>query len=193
MAFRLLSQELRAGGNSKTCSEICGKTVTFLETSPVRYAHMVERDILLNKSILLLDEDPDILAFLTVLFEERGLRVLRARSRREAMEVLERQYVSVDLILANIVITHLSDTDFEADVASLRESLPTLYMSAFTDAGVFRIEMMKRPYLTGDSGIAHGSSFARYPASGFPIMADEGVVNAVTAALTNRRTHAGAG
>ena len=139
----------------------------------------------MSKSILLLDEDPEVLAFLTVLYEERGVRVLRARSRTEAMEVLGRTFVPVDLILANIVITHLSDTDFEQDVANLREGIPILYMSAFVEDGVYRVEVMKRPYdAPGDWGTENS------PPAAPP--ANEGVVNAVMAALSKKSARAGA-
>ena len=144
--------------------------------------NFLKQDIILpNKSILLLDEDPEILKFLSLVFEERGLRVLRARSRTEALEVLSRQFIPVDLILANIVITHLSETDFEADVASVRMGVRILYMSAFVEDGMFRVETMKRPYpVVGDNG-------------GYAIAHNEGLVNAVMSALTKARAQAGAG
>ena len=141
---------------------------------------------MLNKSVLLLDEDPEILTFLTALFEQRGLRVLRARSRDEMLELLKRDYVPVDLILANIVITHLSDSDFEQDVASIRAFVPVLYMSAFVEDDVIRIEMMKRPYLVTNSMTV--SSSAGVDAA----TEQEGVVNAVMSALTRPRTRASA-
>jgi len=141
--------------------------------------------MLLNKSILLLDEDPEILAFLTVLLEERGPRVLRARSRMEMLEILSRPYVQVDLILANIVITHLSDSDFEQEVASLRTRVPVLYMSAFVEQGVIRIEMMKRPYPVQGSMTLSSSA-------GFAAGEEDNVINAVISALTRHVAGAGA-
>jgi CheY-like chemotaxis protein len=134
-----------------------------------------------NKSILVLDEDPDILVFLTVLLEECGIRVLRARSRAEALELVRRRFVAIDLILANIVITHLSDTNFEKDIANLRAGIPILYMSAFVEDGAIRIEMMKRPHSV--SGTGESSS----------AIENESLVNVVMGALTKSRTRASSG
>ncbi len=88
---------------------------------------------MLNKSILVVDEDPEVLGFLTMLFEARDIRVLRARSGSEAAQVLSRPYVPVDLIVANIM---LPDT---GRLAYLRPGVSLLYMSAFIDSGVIRI------------------------------------------------------
>jgi len=121
-----------------------------------------------SKSILLVDEDPEVLTFLTLMFELRGFRALRARTKREALELAARSYVPVDLVLANIMMAHIAGTRFEEQVAHLRGPIPVIYMAAFIDTGLIRVEAMQRPDLSGSTA------------------ADErGVVTAVIAALEN--------
>jgi DNA-binding NtrC family response regulator len=102
-----------------------------------------------NKSVLIVDEDRDVLGFLTLLFEYRKLRVLRARTRAEAAEILGRQNVPVHAVLANMMAARIDAADFAREVAGIRPGLPVVYMSAFVDSGVIRIEAM-RPTATHD-------------------------------------------
>jgi DNA-binding response OmpR family regulator len=105
----------------------------------------------LSKSILLIDEDPEVLAFLTLLLEERGMRVLRARTRAEALDIFNRDYVPVDLVLANMMMSQMIGGGFEREVARVRALVPVLYMTAFVEDGVIRVEAMKHPDLSGHS------------------------------------------
>jgi DNA-binding NtrC family response regulator len=98
---------------------------------------------ILNQSILIIDGDPDVLCFLTLLFEGRGIRVLRARSRAEAFEVLGRLFVPIDLVLANILLLKTSNRDFNRDIGTVRPGVSVLYMTAFQDSDIIRIEAIK--------------------------------------------------
>jgi CheY-like chemotaxis protein len=121
-----------------------------------------------SKSVLLLDENPEVLAFLTRLFEGRDLRVLRARSKSEAFEVLGKTYVPVDLILANLMVTQLDESDFDREVASVRRGISVIYMSAFVDSEVIRVEAV-----------------SRFNNPGFSAVDERGVLEAVLSALGN--------
>jgi DNA-binding response OmpR family regulator len=135
--------------------------------------YLIGVEPLVSKSILVIDQDPDILGFLTLLFEARDIRVLRARTRAEALELLGREYVPVDLVLANLMTAQMENSDLCADVASLRRGVPVIYMSAFVDSGAIRIEALKS--LSG-SGLAAADG--------------RGVLEAVLAALTRSRAAA---
>jgi CheY-like chemotaxis protein len=102
-----------------------------------------------HPSILIVDEDPDVLGFLTLLFETRDIRVLRARSRSEAMEVLRKPFVPLHLIVANIMTANMGGQNFCDTVTTLRPGVSVIYMSAFVDSGVIRIEAIKRLNLSG--------------------------------------------
>jgi len=127
-----------------------------------------------GKSILLVDGDPEVLTFLTLLFEEKGVRVLRARTASEALEVLQRDYVPVDLVLTNIMINS-PGSEFARDATRTRPGVAVLLMSAFVDEEVIRVEVMKRSDFAGNS-----------------MPDDQGVVKAVMSALSKTRVSASA-
>jgi CheY-like chemotaxis protein len=85
-----------------------------------------------EKTILVVDENPHVLGFLTLLLETREFRVLRARTGWEAIEILKRRAVDVDLVLADMMAAGVDPPEFSHNVAVARPSLRALYMSAFT-------------------------------------------------------------
>jgi DNA-binding response OmpR family regulator len=127
----------------------------------------------LSKSILLIDEDPEVLAFLTLLLEERGMRVLRARTRAEALDIFNRDYVPIDLVVANMMMSHTIGGSLEREVARVRALVPILYMTAFVEEGVIRVEAMRHPDLSGHSAAD-----------------DRGFIEAVMSALGRTRVRA---
>ena len=127
----------------------------------------------MSKAILVVDQDPDVLGFLTLLFEARDLRVLRARTRAEALELLGLDYVPVDLVLANLMTAQMESSDLGIDVAHLRPGVPVMYMSAFVESGVIRVEALK--------SLSH---------SGLAAADERGVIESVLSTLEKPRARA---
>ena len=107
----------------------------------------------MHKSVLLVDEDPDVLSSLTQLLESDSLRVLRARNKPEAREILGRPYVPVDLVVANMMLARMGSPDFVMEVNDIRPGVPVLYMSAFVEEEVVRVEPMNN---YSDCGFTRG-------------------------------------
>ena len=95
-------------------------------------------------SILVIEEDPGILIFLGRLLDRDRVRVLFARSASQALAIAARSYVPIDLILSNVFLPGLSGPETVNRVREMRPGLHALYMSAQTDHGVIRIDLMRR-------------------------------------------------
>jgi CheY-like chemotaxis protein len=104
-------------------------------------------------SVLVVDEDASVLAFLARLLDANGIRALLARSAEEALGIAQRDYVPINLLLTDVTVREaVNDSVSEsagAQLASrLRQIRPdarVLYMSAYTDSGIIRIQLMNRP------------------------------------------------
>jgi CheY-like chemotaxis protein len=116
-------------------------------------------------SVLVVDEDASILAFLARLLDANGIRALLARSAEEAITIAQRSYIPINLILTDVTVREAADDSVsESDGAQLvsrlrqiRPDLRVLYMSAYTDAGVIRIQLMNRQQESQPDGGAAGS------------------------------------
>jgi len=100
-------------------------------------------------SVLVVDEEPDILSFFARILDTNGMRALLARSADEAIGIVKRGYVPIDLVLTDVSLKrNAAAADFSAGpqlVDRLREFRPELrglYMSAHLDSEVIRIELM---------------------------------------------------
>jgi CheY-like chemotaxis protein len=128
-------------------------------------------------SVLVIDENPDVLTFFARLLDVNCIRALVARNAAEAIGIAERSYVPIDLILANVLLPPdpaLPDRGDGPDLVDrirlLRPHVPARYMSASVDSGVIRIELLER-------GLQHMS---RTPD-------DPGLVDAIRNAAAGRR------
>src|ERR1700722_3815115 len=95
------------------------------------------------RSLLVVDSDPDVLIFIGRLLDSHGLRPLFARSVTEAVAIAARNYVPIDLILSNITLDQFSGPEAVNRVRKFRPGLNALYMSAWIDTGVIRIDLMR--------------------------------------------------
>ena len=93
-------------------------------------------------SVLIVDKTPQILVTLARLFRTNNIRALLARDSMEAFAIAGRDYVPIDLVLANIVVPGLDAYHLVDGLRGIRPGLRALYMSASLDCGLIRLELM---------------------------------------------------
>jgi CheY-like chemotaxis protein len=107
-------------------------------------------------AVLVVDEEPEILAFFARLLDSNGMRALLARTADEAIGIAKRGYVPIDLVVTDVLLRTPETRPGEESNGSelvdrLREFRPdvrALYMSANTDDEVIRVELMDRGFET---------------------------------------------
>jgi DNA-binding NtrC family response regulator len=110
-------------------------------------------------SVLVVDDDPQILSFFARILDFNGMRALLAHNHDEAIEIAKRGYVPIDLVLTDVSLKpDLKPNDGTADLTSgtalverlqqLRPEVRALYMSAYLDSEMIRIEMVDRGFQT---------------------------------------------
>jgi len=105
-------------------------------------------------SVLVVDEEPEILAFFARILDSNGMRALLARTPEEAIGIAKRGYVPIDLVVTDILL-RTEDTrpgeegngsELVNRLREFRPDLRALYMSANTDLEVIRVELMNRSF-----------------------------------------------
>jgi two-component system, cell cycle sensor histidine kinase and response regulator CckA len=87
----------------------------------------------LGSTVLLVEDDPGILAVAQRLLEAQGLRVLASVSAEEALEIWQRSRSEVDLLFTDVVLPGaLSGRDLALTLLRERPTLPVLYMSGYS-------------------------------------------------------------
>ncbi len=102
-------------------------------------------------SVLIVDEEPDVLVLLARMLDANGMRGLLARNGSEAIDLARNSVVPIDLVLTNVLIPPDPDTrnpgsapELTDRLRELRPDLRAMYMSAWVDSGIIRIELLDR-------------------------------------------------
>jgi DNA-binding NtrC family response regulator len=106
-------------------------------------------------SVLVIDDDAQILSFFARILDSNGIRALLARSADEAVGIAKRGYVPIDLVLTDVALKPesaasdpYSGPELVDRIRQLRPEVRALYMSAFVDSEVIRIELVDRGFHT---------------------------------------------
>ena len=92
-------------------------------------------------SVLVVDEEPSVLALIGGMLAENGIRALLARTADEAVSIARRDYIQIDLILTDKQLPDARGPEIVARIQVLRPHVRALYMSSFVDAGIIRIDL----------------------------------------------------
>lgn len=99
-------------------------------------------------SVLVIDDEPEVLAFFARLLDSNGIRALLARTAAEAISIAQRTYVPIDVILANVRLTpDPADSgggavELVERLRLLRPAVGALFVLAYLDSGVIRIRLL---------------------------------------------------
>lgn len=100
-------------------------------------------------SVLVVDEAAEVLSFFSKLLDANGIRALLARNAEEAIRIAKLDYIPIDLVVTDVFLkpdAAVSGPDLVARLREWRPDVRCLYMSAFVDSDVIRIELQERRF-----------------------------------------------
>ena len=93
------------------------------------------------KTVLVVDDEQDILILLKLILETHGYRALLASGAEGAMRFLGQKNLALDLLLTDVVMPGMTGTDLAKASKELRPELPVLFMSGFADTEAVRLKV----------------------------------------------------
>jgi response regulator RpfG family c-di-GMP phosphodiesterase len=93
-------------------------------------------------SVLVVDEEPSILVFIARVLDANGMRALLARNGSEAVQIAERNYIPIDVILTNAAVPELHEPELLDRLHGIRPGVRHMRMAACVDRGVVRIQLI---------------------------------------------------
>ena len=88
-------------------------------------------DNLGKATILIVEDEPEILHFSQRILEHNGYMVLSAAKPDEAIQIAEKHNGGIDLLLTDVVMPEMNGSDLSKKLQSTIPSLKTLYMSGY--------------------------------------------------------------
>jgi PAS domain S-box-containing protein len=105
---------------------------------PVARAPQAHRALRGNETILLVEDEDQVRKVAYNILSRQGYRVIEAKDAFDALRLLEEQPRSVDLLLTDVVMPHMSGTELAERVAGARPAMRVLCMSGYTDDTISR-------------------------------------------------------
>jgi len=85
-----------------------------------------------HQTILLVEDEPDILLLCQIILERNGYKVLHAISADEAIRIAENYQGAIDLLLTDVIMPEMNGAELSKTLLSARPELKTLFMSGYT-------------------------------------------------------------
>ena len=86
----------------------------------------------LNKTILVVDDEPGILQLVAAILSAQPYRVLLADSGLKALEIYREYGSAIDLVLTDVMMPGMSGLVLAERMKATRQNLPVLYMTGGT-------------------------------------------------------------
>ena len=96
-------------------------------------------------SILVIDDDPDVRAFIADSLEEQGYRVREASDGREGLAAIEREVP--DLVVLDFIMPGLSGADVARQIRAKRPDQPILFVSGYSETDAVKRAAPDAPLL----------------------------------------------
>ena len=104
-------------------------------------------------TILLVEDEPDILKLTKTVLEKKSYNVLAATSAEEAFRMADEHSGAIDVLLTDVILPGLNGSDLSRILRKARPELRTLFMSGYTDDiigchGVFDegVNFLQKPF-----------------------------------------------
>ena len=96
------------------------------------------------KTILVVDDDLSVLSVIKCMLECGDYNVLMAHSAETALRMVERDDLTIDLMLLDVVMPDISGPDLAERILAIRPHMRVLFMSGCTDSEVVRVKILDR-------------------------------------------------
>lgn len=100
-----------------------------------------------GETILILEDEAEVLMVARVMLEKLGYRVLTADTPNKAMALAETHVGQIDLLLTDIAMPEMNGRDFANQLKSLYPDVKTLFMSGYTTNVIAHHNMEKEDRL----------------------------------------------
>jgi two-component system cell cycle sensor histidine kinase/response regulator CckA len=98
------------------------------------------------RTILVVDDEQDILNFVQTALNRAGFTVVQAQSGDMALELYEKLQDPVDLLLTDVVMPGMSGPMLVDRLLAIQPSLPVLFMSGYDDRQVVQRYVLKEGF-----------------------------------------------
>ena len=103
-----------------------------------------------NETILLVDDEMNILKSAKAILEENGYKVLIAPDGQKALELFKQDADSIDLVISDVVMPHTGGVELKLMLERINPQIKFIYMSAYSEKVPPQEIELHKPFLSRD-------------------------------------------
>ena len=110
-----------------------------------------------TETILLVEDEPEVLAIATEMLEECGYHVIKADSPSVALDLVKQQGPKIHLLITDVIMPNMTGPELAGQVTTLRPGVKVLYVSGRIGSTVVRdgavipgAALLHKPFTTDD-------------------------------------------
>jgi CheY-like chemotaxis protein len=110
-----------------------------------------------TETILLVEDEPEVLAVAKEMLEECGYQVIKAETPPAALELIKQRSSTIHLLITDVVMPNMTGPELAGQVTTLRPGVKVLYLSGRIGATVVRdggvipgAALLHKPFTTDD-------------------------------------------
>ena len=95
-----------------------------------------------SETVLVVEDEAVVRDLAKRILERLGYQVLVAAGSREGLRIVAEHGGSIDLLVTDVIMPHMSGIEFARSAHDVRPTLPVLFMSGYTDDELGRGELL---------------------------------------------------
>jgi len=101
-----------------------------------------------KETILVVEDQPEVLHFTAEVLESYGYRVIPAVNAGEALMICEQENAGIDVVLTDVTMPRIGGLELVERVAKLRPEIKAVYMSGYSDVapGGDGVHFLQKPF-----------------------------------------------
>jgi CheY-like chemotaxis protein len=106
-----------------------------------------------DETLLVVEDDDDVRAYTVGILRELGYRVIESHDGPAALRLLERQDTSVNLLITDVIMPHMSGSELAERARDIQADLRVLYNSGYTRDAILKdgklpagVDLLQKPF-----------------------------------------------